>query len=172
MIDTEFKDLALNTLTEMTSLLGYQAAVTPTEKDDALLLEVAMDNAGRLIGNQGRTLEALELLLNRILRKNDEKTPWVAVSVDGYTTGQTGGPDRRVGHRMDDDEVQRFEHIALDAAKEVKHWKSPKKLGPYMPAERRVIHTALKGDADIVTESIPAPESGDRMKFVLIKLAE
>ena len=64
-----------------------------------------------------------------------------------------------------------LEAMAKDTAKEVKHWKKAKRLGPYLPAERRVIHTALKDDPDVTTESIPALEVGERMKYIEIKLS-
>lgn len=177
MTEINFKDFAVKTLSEMTGLMGLDIVCSAQENEGALTINISMDNAGQLIGSQGRTLEALESILNKILKKQDEAAPWATISVDGYTTGQTAPAassdhHRRGGRRFDDEEMERFEHLALDAAKEVKHWKAPKTLGPFMPAERRAIHTALKDDPSVTTESVPAPEAGSRMKFVVIKLAE
>ena len=171
MTEQEYKDLAKNTLDQMTELLGYGAnsTVLPGEHDN-FKLSLASEAAGRIIGRKGQALEALELLLNRILKKNDENAPWVPVEVDGYSTGHTGAPPERHGI-LDDDTVMQLEAMAKDTAKEVKHWKKAKRLGPYLPAERRVIHTALKDDPDVTTESIPAPEVGERMKYIEIKLS-
>ncbi|MBR4125235.1 MAG: hypothetical protein IKR13_03450, partial [Victivallales bacterium] len=90
--------------------------------------------------------------------------------VDGYSTGHTGAPPERHGI-LDNDTIMMLESMAKDTAKEVKHWKKSKRLGPYLPAERRVIHTALKDDSEVTTESIPAPEAGERMKYIEVKLA-
>lgn len=170
MTDQEYKDLAKQTLEQMTTLLEYGATITvlPGEHDN-FKLSIAAEDAGRLIGRKGQSLEALELLLNRILKKNSEEAPWVPVEVDGYSTGHTGAPPERRGI-LDDDTVMQLECMAKDTAKEVKHWKKSKRLGPYLPAERRVIHTALKGDPEVATESIPAPEAGERMKYIEVKL--
>ena len=170
MTEQERKDLAKKTLDEMTALLelGATSTIMPGEHDN-FKLSIASEDAGRIIGRKGQSLEALELLLNRILKKNDEDAPWVPVEVDGYSTGHTGAPPERHGI-LDDDTIRMLESMAKDTAKEVKHWQKPKRLGPYLPAERRVIHTALKSDAAVTTESIPAPEAGARMKYIEVKL--
>ena len=84
-----------------------------------------------------------------------------------YTPATLSGTVQDV---LDDETVEQLTNMALDCAKEVKHWKTSKKLGPYLPAERRVIHTALKENEFVTTNSIPAPEAGDRMKYVEILL--
>ena len=150
--------------------LGIQAEIEVEQAEEgAFKLQLQSENAGRLIGRKGQVLEALELLLNRILKRQDEKAPWVPIEIDGYTTGHTAGEHRAGGAHLDSEEAERFEHLALDAAKEVRHWKQEKRLGPYLPAERRIIHTALKGDPEVTTESIEAPEAGPRMKYVIVK---
>lgn len=171
MNEQEYKDLAKNTIDQMTKLLGYEATSTllPGEHDN-FKVSLASEDAGRIIGRKGQALEALELLLNRILKKNDEDAPWVPVEVDGYSTGHTGAPPERHGI-LDNDTIAMLESMAKDTAKEVKHWQKPKRLGPYLPAERRVLHTALKDDPAVTTESIPAPEAGERMKYVEVRLA-
>ena len=172
MAEVNLSELACKTLQEMMDRLGMQAAceVVPEDKG-AFKLDVKTEEAGRVIGHKGQSLEALELLLNRILRRTDEKAPWVAVEVDGYATGnaERNGEERRHG-RLDEETMERFACIARDAAKEVKYWKEERRLGPYMPAERRIIHNTLAEDEAVTTESIPAPEKGERMKYVVVKL--
>ena len=170
MTAQELQEAAQTALASMIQSLGYDATIEPVEAENgALTLNLKMDDAGRLIGRKGQVLEALELLLNRILKRQDETAPWVSVEIDGYSTGHTAGEHRAGGAHLDSEEAERFEHLALDAAKEVRHWKQEKRLGPYLPAERRIIHTALKGDPEVTTESIEAPEAGPRMKYVIVK---
>lgn len=174
MTEQEIKELAPKVLGELISGLGFEAkcAVADADAENAFKLELQMEDAGRIIGRKGQTLEALELLLNRILHKNDENAPWAIIDVDGYTTGHTGAERRSGRGPIDAEEVARLEKLALDAAKEVRHWNRERRLGPYMPAERRIIHTALKAVEGVTTESIPAPAEGERMKYILVKLAE
>lgn len=167
MEPAELESTAIDTLSEMIRLLGVAADVSPiTEPDKPLKLSIVSEESGRLIGRKGQCLESLELLLNRILKRHDEQNPWVAVEIDGYTTGRTGeGAHRRGGERV---EVERFQSIAHDAAKEVKRWQNEKKLGPYTPAERRVIHITLEDDADVMTSSEEVPGESS-LKYVLVK---
>ena len=176
MTQEELQALAKNSLDKMVELLDFQAqsAIQNAEEGQGFKLNLASEDAGRIIGRKGQTIEALELVLNRINNKNDEDAPWVPVEIDGYSTGRTGDAPKRDkdGRRciLDDETVDQLTRMALDCAKEVRHWKKSKRLGPYLPAERRVIHTVLKDDAEVTTESIPAPEAGDRMKYVEILL--
>lgn len=169
MMETaELESKAVETLAAMIKLLGVAAEVRPvTEADKPLKLAIVSEESGRLIGRKGLCLESLELLLNRILKRQDEQNPWVAVEIDGYTTGRTGDAGhRRGGERVD---VERFENMARDAAKEVKRWQSEKKLGPYSPAERRIIHITLESDDEVATSSEEVPGESN-LKYVLIKL--
>lgn len=175
MTSQELQTLAKDALEKMTVTLGFPTEITivPTD-ENSFKLTLASEDAGRIIGRKGQTLEALELVLNRIVKKNDENAPWVPVEIDGYSTGRTGAvPERgKDGRRpiLDDETIDQLTHMALDAAKEVRHWKKAKRLGPYLPAERRIIHTTLKDDPDVTTESIPVPEEGPRMKYINVIL--
>jgi predicted RNA-binding protein Jag len=58
----------------------------------------------------------------------------------------------------------------LDAAKEVKRWGEPSTLPPMSGRDRRIVHLALEGDAEIVTESVVAENGNDRFKSIIISL--
>ncbi len=164
----ELKDISVAVLSEMVEHLGLEATVT-TDLIEGKRLKLCIDSkeSGRLIGRKGQNLESLELLLNRIMKRNDENNPWIPVEVDGYSTGRTGGDGlRRRGERID---KERFECLAVEAAKEVKRWQQEKKLGPFSPAERRVIHITLEQDEQISTQSEPIPGDTGR-KYVIVKL--
>lgn len=167
-------------LTRMVSLLGFRAEVTPEETDEALVLNLTTEEAGRLIGRKGHCLQALELLLDRMLRKEHGEGTAVAISIDGYRyardsrdggdrrggDGRRGGDDRRSGG-VDED---RLHGLAADAAKEVKRWGEPRRLGPFNAAERRAVHMALRDDPAVHTES-EEPDAEGR-KCVVISLAK
>ncbi|NMA21468.1 MAG: hypothetical protein GX927_12905 [Lentisphaerae bacterium] len=164
----ELETKATTTLAKMVELLGINAEVsTGVIEEDRLKLCLSSDEAGRLIGRKGQSLESLELLLNRILKCADEDNPWVPVEVDGYSTGRTGGDGPR--HRGENVDKARFECLASDTAKEVKLWQKEKKIGPFSPAERRIIHLTLKDDEEVLTESEPVPGETGR-KYVIVRL--
>lgn len=159
MLDKIQQEKAQSVLSELLRLLGTDAKVLCLEQDDDFRLAVQSEEAGRLIGRKGQTLESLELILNRILRcqhNNDESLAWVPVEVDGYSVTRRGAGEgshngsRDPGSRPD---AARMEGIARDAAKEVKRWKSPRQVGPFNPAERRLVHLTLRDDPEVETIS-------------------
>lgn len=162
-------------LTRMVSLLGFRAEVTPEETEEALVLNLTTEEAGRLIGRKGHCLQALELLLDRMLRKEHGEGTAVAISIDGYryardsrdAGGRRGGGDRRGRDAVGED---RLHGLAADAAKEVKRWGEPRRLGPLNAAERRAVHMALRDDPAVHTES-EEPDAEGR-KCVVISLAK
>lgn len=152
---------AKDILAEMLSRLGAVAEVRIMADAPEPKLDLKSSQAGRLIGRKGQNLESLELVLNRILRRqqlDEENTPWVVIEVDGY-----GVPHKTVERhgRLMKEEAQRLEAMALDIAKEVKYWGEPKVIGPFRPAERRIIHLTLRSDPAVETVSeAEADENG------------
>jgi spoIIIJ-associated protein len=77
-------DKATTTLGTMLDYLGLKASVKGDEKDGKLLLTVFSEDAGRIIGRKGQTLNSLLLLLNRMLQRNDPDCRNFHIDVDGY----------------------------------------------------------------------------------------
>jgi spoIIIJ-associated protein len=153
-------------------------------------VKISSDDVGRIIGRRGQTLESLQLVLNRIVGRDNKEFPLVLLDIDGYAEGERaprkeegeengeaaerparGGFRRREraereegGQRLSSRE--QLERQALDAAKEVKRWGDPIKLPEMNAHDRRIIHLALKEDPEVVTES----EGEGAMRQVVISL--
>ncbi len=165
-IDEAYKRESIECLSRMVALLGFQAEVEAQETDEGLVLELKTGDAGRLIGRKGHCLQALELLLERMLRKQHPDGPAPQLSIDGYRCPRPQGAHS--GHRRNVDE-ERLRRMAEDAAKEVKRWGEERRLGPFNAAERRIVHLALRDDPQVCTES-EAPDAAGR-KCVVVRLA-
>jgi len=88
MLDRTRKDLL-----KMLDFLGYEdAVVKAAESNGEIELSVESEDAGRIIGRKGQTLESLQLLLNRMMQKDDPEYPRIQISIDGYSTRR---PDSR-----------------------------------------------------------------------------
>ena len=170
MAEENLMEMAKGILEEMIAKLGIDAEVAiAASDDDPHKLELKSGEAGRLIGRKGQSLEGLELVLNRILRKKtaeEENTPWVVIEVDGYSVPHHSAAEHH--GRVSKQEMERLELIARDAAKEVKMWGEPKRIGPYKPGERRIIHMTLRNDPDVETES-DAEADANNCKMVEIR---
>ena len=54
-------------LTELISRMGFEATVKAVEQAGQPMLEIQSADASRLIGREGQTLDALQLLLRRMV---------------------------------------------------------------------------------------------------------
>ena len=75
---------AVATLQKMLNLLGVEATVEDAGGGEGeAVLRIRTTEAGRVIGRNGQHIDSLELLLNRISRKQDENAPFIKIDVEG-----------------------------------------------------------------------------------------
>ena len=102
------------------------------------MLVVQGDNLGVLIGRRGDNLGSLQFMVNLILSKNRRSWPRVVVDIENYRERREEalrGLAERIGFRV----ARNGRPFTLEA----------------MPAgDRRIIHVALRENADIETYSI------------------
>lgn len=193
-LNNERMKKSTKTLATMFDYLGLKANVKASEVDGRLVLVAESEDAGRIIGKKGQTLQSLELLINRIATKNDIECPWITINVDGYSSakrrsrpsrgeefgrreGRYGRPERRgpreesFGRRRESNinSEEAIQKMAIDAAKEVKRWGESVHLKPMNAHDRRLVHVALKEDSEIKTESLPV-DGSETLKTVVISL--
>ncbi len=97
----EQKAKALRVLGTMLDYLGLEAEWTTEEKGNRLIIKLTSNDAGRIIGRRGATLESLQILLNRIMFRGEEDTPMISLDIDGYSHGNVTAADREGGERRE-----------------------------------------------------------------------
>ena len=132
--------------------LGLEATVELHNHDGAVLLHVATPEPGRLIGRRGQTLSQLQFLVNRILLRSSPDAPRVTIDCENYR------------HRQHDDVAKKAE----DAVGQVRRWGEPVVIGPFGPADRRVIQEQFKDDPEVEVVSESPDDAG--LKRMTIKL--
>jgi spoIIIJ-associated protein len=141
------------TLELMLGHLGFVFEIEETQHGDHLLLNIHTRDPGRLIGRDGRTLDDLQYLLNRMIdRGDDESAPRVIVDVEGH----------REKEQLD------FLAAVRERAERVRRSGTPETLPPMNAYERWTIHQAFKDDPDLRTRSIQG--DGPRHKQIVIEL--
>ncbi len=100
------------------------------------IIDLAGEDSGLLIGRRGQTLQALQFLVNLIVRKQFEGVR-VVLDVENYR-------QRR--------ELQ-LREMATTIAKRVAETDRSITLEPMPPADRRIIHTSLTDHPGVSTES-------------------
>jgi spoIIIJ-associated protein len=138
-------------LEKILALLDFPATVEEHKLDNDLLLEVKMEDSGRLIGRQGQTLADLQYITNRIVFQSDATSPKVMVDVGGY----------RLQAR------EALMKKAQEAADKVRRWGEPVELEALGSFDRRTIHHAFKDDPDIETHSVEV--DGTDKKVLLLR---
>jgi len=131
-------DAGVETIGEILKMLGMEAEIDEFEGDEGeIILDIAGDDFGLLIGRHGRTLDALQVLVAAITnRKTGQRYPLV-IDVSGYRHR------RRV----------KIEEIARRAADRAVRQRRAVSLRPMTSFERRVVHVVLREDRRVTTES-------------------
>ena len=83
----EYKAQIIEILAKMFDYLALDGDFKVEEKGQRIGVAIASENAGRIIGRKGQTLESLQLLLNRMMFKMDEECPHITLDIDGYASG-------------------------------------------------------------------------------------
>ena len=118
--------------------MGVRTEVEGFLKEGNLYLEIKGDQEGILIGKHGRTLESLQMLVNRMVNKRLKNAMRVILDIDEYRK-------RRA------DSVTQMALRLGDEAKRTGHSQVAGLLNAY---DRRIIHLTLKEDPFLKTESI------------------
>ena len=149
--DAEAVAAVESTLTELLSAAGLLVEIRRRESTgDELLFELFGDDVEPLLANKGEGLTGLEVLVGRIASKRLGAPVHPRLDSEGFRA-----------HRK-----EALEELARHSADEVRRSRRSQLLPPLAPWERRLVHLALSGEADVETES----EGDGFMKRVEVRL--
>ena len=151
----EVVESAQTILGDLLRLLEFEDARLETAEDDGqIFFQIVTADAGRIIGRTSQTLDAIQFLLNRLLSRKYEDSPYCVVDAEHYR-------ERRREKLLADTQE------ALERVRQNGHpWRMPL----LNSMERRIIHQALKDCPDIRTHS--EDEDSEGRKRVVISLVE
>jgi len=101
------------------------------------IVKIGEDDKGIVIGKRGKNLDEIQFLLNLMVNKGRENYVRVIFNVENYRAKR-------------EDTLKR---LALKMADKCRHYKRKVKLEPMNPYERRIIHSTLQNQDDIITYS-------------------
>lgn len=105
-----------------------------------------------LIGKEGKVLECLQFLINRMVNKKLGENIKIYLDINQYKVKKE----------------EKLSKMALQLGNRVKKSGKSILIGPYNPHDRRVIHLALKKDPSLKTESL----GEGKMKKIRITLTD
>jgi len=129
--------VAQETLGKIISLISPDTKISAEKKGDDIILTIEGNNPRVLIGHRGRTLEALEFIVNKAVNKASEKKVRVIVYSENYR-------QRR---------EEFLKRLAFKMGEKAKRTKKAVATDPLSPHDRRIVHLALKGDHQVQTKS-------------------
>lgn len=136
--DDEALDIARRTLEDMLSLIPIEDAVVKSEIEDGTVnLYIDGDKSGLLIGRKGRTLDALQFIVNKIVSKALDRKFQVIIDSEDYRR-------RRKDY---------LEKMAVDMGEKARKSGKPVTTGLLNPHDRRIVHMALKNQRQLTTTS-------------------
>jgi len=129
--------LAQEILTKIVLMISPDTKISARKKTDDIILNIEGNNPGILIGPKGKTLEALEFIINKAVNRTSEKKVRVIVDAENYR-------QRR---------EEFLERLAFRMGEKAKKTKKTVTIDPISPHDRRIVHLALKGDPQLQTKS-------------------
>ena len=139
-------------LDNILGLLLLEGSYEIEEKEDGFFVSIETDDAGRLIGSGGLSLEALQLIVNQITSQKQKEGDFKRIVLDV------------LGWRKQKEEELKTQ--AESWAKQVIESKTNLELEPQSPWQRRIIHMVIEAIDGVETESVG--EGRDR--HIVIKL--
>ncbi len=133
----KFLDPAKNTLERILALIPVEASIKADISHGKIMMNIEGDASGILIGRKGKTLDAIEYLVNRIMNSTSEKKIKIIIDSENY----------RQRH------IESLTQLAVKIGEKVKNQKKSLSTPPLNPHDRRIIHLALKSDERLDTRS-------------------
>ncbi|MEW5805443.1 MAG: R3H domain-containing nucleic acid-binding protein [Patescibacteria group bacterium] len=134
----ELVDKIKNFSSSLLSVAGFTLkSIEAREEDQTVKLDIFIENAGLVIGENGENLFYWEAVLSQWARQQFDQEIRVIVDINNY----------RWQHE------QRLRELAKKSARQVVLSKNLVKLQPMSSYERRVIHTELALHPGVATES-------------------
>lgn len=131
-------EIAKDALENILSLIPMEGVILRAHNTDGTIaLDIEGDKSGLLIGRKGRTLDALQFIVNKIVNKTLQKRVQVVVDSENYR------------QRRKEFLIQ----MALKMGDKAKKSRKSVSTNLLNPHERRIVHMALRNDSRLETRS-------------------
>lgn len=124
-------------LSTILNQMGIESQVESRISDGNIYLDIKTPNAGLVIGRRGRTLDAMQHILNCIVNRSSLVKRRIIVDTEQYR-------ERR-------EEI--LVNLAQKLASRVKSTGQEVVVDPMNPQDRRIVHLALQDDGEVTTFS-------------------
>ena len=124
-------------LDDMFTQMGLTVVIEKIMTKDKITFQVHGEELGILIGKHGQTLDAIQYLTNLVAHKDVSGHCHIMVDVENYRSRRE----------------ETLVNLAKRLASKVKRNRQKVSLEPMNAGERKIIHTSLQGDKNVITNS-------------------
>lgn len=124
-------------LSAMLAKMGIEATIRSEIADGRTHLTILAQNPALIIGKRGRTLDAIQYLINSVVNKSSLVKKKIVINTEGYREKRE----------------ERLVKLAYKLAAKAKETDQEMVIEPMNPHDRRIIHMALQHDDQIKTFS-------------------
>ncbi len=125
-------------LENILSLLALEGSFDIEEKEDGIFVSIETEDAGKVIGQQGQTLAALQLIVNMIVSRQVEEPKRVILDISNWRRGK------------EEELAQKARAWAKKVIEEGKEME----LLPMPSWQRRIVHMTIQETPGVKSESI------------------
>lgn len=128
----------LDILNRIINIITDDAKTSVKVEKNVIYYEIECSNPAVIIGKRGQTLDAIQYLIEKVVRKNNGSKQNITVDIGGYLN------KKRI----------KLSRLAEKMAEKVMENGKPVSLGQMNAYDRRMIHLALKQNSNVVTHSV------------------
>jgi spoIIIJ-associated protein len=118
--------------------MGLDLSVSVEETPGNVRLNLAGDGADVLLRRKGEALDAVQVIVNTVFRRETRGDRHYVIDALGFRRGK-------------DAELQQMARLLMEKAKATG---TPQEIGPLNPYARRIVHLAVAEDPALASESI------------------
>ena len=155
---------------DMITLLGLSGDIKANVDRKLIRLDINTSDPGRLIGKNGKTLNALQHLLNGILLNRNRTFPKVLINVNG---DQDDSTEAEATSDQVEQDYSGIRQRAMDAIKEVKRWGEEVTITSLKEEEVDQIREVLNEEPEIeIEEDLKSGRTGENKIIIRLKNAD
>jgi spoIIIJ-associated protein len=137
-MSTDLDAKVIDFVRQVTGAMGLTLDVTVEEQADNARLNLTGDGAEVLLRRQGEALDALQVIVNTVFRRDARGDRHYVIDALGFRKGK-------------DAELRQMTKFLMEKAKDTG---TPQEIGPLNPYARRIVHLVVAEDPEMSSESI------------------
>ena len=131
-------DVTKEIITTMLDKMGIEGAVSDVKEGESkVYIELSSAKSGLIIGKKGKTLEAMQFLVNLMVNHQTKTEKKIILDIEAYRAKRE----------------KALRKLSREVALKVIRTGKPWTLEPMNPFERRLIHLTLQNDSRVTTKS-------------------